>query len=59
MRILFRRLGRVTAAFVLVPLLAGCESGNAASNENAARLAENIGVFVQDLARQALAAYLF
>jgi len=59
MRILFRRLGRVAAAFVLVPLLAGCQPGDAVFNENAAQLAENLRMFVQDFARQALAAYLF
>lgn len=59
MRILFRRVGWIAAAFVLLPLLAGCQPSDVAVNENAAQLAEDIRMFVEDFARQALAAYLF
>ena len=60
MRNLFKRAGQLATAAVLAGLLlfTGCQPADGVSNEGVAQLAENLRMFGEDFARQALAAYL-
>ena len=61
MRSLFKPAGQIAAvlALGLLPWLTGCEPSTGSPGEGAAQFAETLRMFVEDFARQAVAAYLF